>query len=435
MAEQFTASSPLSPSLVLRFPLGINTRAIETALPEGAVRDAVNVDFTADGRAVFAAGGYVVVAGSPGGHSLWSDRAMCYALYVSDAGSLLGVSADGTTLELTAVSSHLPMSYAFFNECAYYANGAEMGRIDSLVARSWGIDPPPAPPVSVIADGGMPAGRYLVAISALYDGGEESAPSPPQTVVLTAAGGIAVSLPTSPSISHIVIYCSSTTAANGEELFYHGVVTNGTAEYRIIAGPAGPHLRSRSAGRMPCGRIIAPFKRRMLAAIGNVLYFSEAEQVSRCDRARNWLQFNSPITCIAPVDDGCYVGTETAMHWCAGTDPTDWTRVVARPFGVAFQPFVTSLPHDAFTAEGTAQGPAVAWFSDDGGLCVGRNGGNVQAVTHGRVGMAPHRSAALFYRETGGVRHIISILKGGGIDRRSSPDSQTFAVSRNGITA
>lgn len=418
--------------LALAFPAGLNTRARETDLPKGSARSAVNIDFTREGHVILAAGGYTAVSGAAGGHSLWSWPDLGYALYVSQSGVLIRIRADGSRETVTAVSADRPMSYALFNRQAYFSNGEEMGYLEDGVLRPWGIDPPPPPFVNVIADGGLPAGRYLVAISVLYNDGEESAPSAPQTVVLKKSGGIALILPDSSAISHVLIYCSSTKAANGEELFYHGRVVKGAGSYLITAQAAGYRLNTLFLGRMPCGSLIAAFKRRLLSAVAGNLYFSELEQPSLCNRRHGWLPFDEPITAIAPVDDGCYIGTATKTYWCAGTDPTDWTRVVVRPFGIAYQASVPYLPNDAFPTD-TSQGAAVPWFGQDGGLCVGRNGGFVQAVTQERVGIAPHLSATIFYRECASVRQVLIALQGAKQSERASIDTPTNRVERHGL--
>lgn len=417
--------------LALAFPAGLNTRARETDLPKGSARSAVNVDFTREGHVLFAAGGYSAVPGAAGGHSLWSWPDLGYALYVSQSGILVRINADGSRDDLAVVSVDRPMSYALFNRRVYYSNGAEMGYIERNALKPWGIDPPPAPLINVIAEGGIPAGRYLVAITALYNGGEESAPSLPSVVTLSTPGSIHLILPSSPSISGIMIYCSSTKSSNGEELFYHGQTQPG-GSYTITAQASGYRLNTLFSGRMPCGSLIAPFKRRILAAVGENLYFSAPEQTSLCDRHHGWLPFGSPITCIAPVDDGCYIGTESATYWCVGTDPTDWTKITVRPYGIAYQPSVPYLPSDAFPTD-TPQGAAVPWFGQDGGLCIGRNGGFVQAITQDRVGIAPHVSATIFYREYTGVRQVIVALRGAKKSERASVDTSTSRIERHGL--
>lgn len=416
----------------LTFPAGINTRARETALPDGAARDAMNVDFTREGGVIFPAGGYSAVSGAPGGHSLWAWPGLGYALYVTADGTLARVGADGGIAALAAVSPHQPMAYAAFNGRAYFANGSEMGYVEGEAAHPWGIDPPPPPLITLGADGGLPAGRYLLAITVIYNDGEESAPCAPQPVALKSVGGIRLALPFAPSISAIRVYCSSTTAANGEELFYHGAALPGSG-YLVAAAPAGPRLNSLFMGRMPCGGPIAAFKRRLLVAVGATLYFSEIEQASLCDRTHGWLPFGDPITCIAPVDDGCYIGTTKNTYWCAGTDPADWTRAVQRACGIALQRSVPWLPGDAFPSDTAPPGAAVPWFSQDGGLCVGRNGGVIQSITHAAVGMASYREATLFYRECGGLRQMIASLRGKGHDARSTPTSPVASIQRYGL--
>jgi len=420
--------------IVARFGRGIDTRSRETAIPDGALADASNVDITRDGHVVFAAGGYSAVDGAAGGHSLWSWPSLGYALYVSSAGNLTRVDSDGTTTALASVSADRPLAYAEHNGRAYYANGLDMGYIDqSGAAKLWGVDAPPAPRVSVGSDGGMPAGRYHVAITVLYNNGEESAPSLPQTVTLSDVGGITATLPSSPDITAVLVYISSTKSPDGTELYYHGRGDPGQS-YLITGSGSGYRLNHLFKSRMPCCTVLAPFKRRILGAIGSNLYFSETNQVSICDLRHNWLPFSEPITCIAPVEDGCYIGTNTKTYWCAGNDPTEWSRIVKRPYGIASQPSVFYLPDDTFQAEGLPPSVGAPWFSQDGGVCIGRNGGFIQNITQGAVGIGPHREAALGYREHDGIRQLIAALRDTSPNTRSSPNPSVTGTSQYGIT-
>lgn len=111
------------------FPLGMDNRApdYKLRLPDGGghlLRDALNVDVTAQGTVKTRAGYALTQAGSDC-HSLWSPVEGDYALYVDD-GDLYRID---TTKALIAsgFGSATPVRYAEVNEAVYFTDGLRVG--------------------------------------------------------------------------------------------------------------------------------------------------------------------------------------------------------------------------------------------------------------------------------------------------------------------
>ena len=113
------------------FPAGMDNRApdYKLSLPDDGghlLRDALNVDVTAQGSVKTRPGYARVVAGTDC-HSLWSPLADNFALYVDD-GTLYRLDAAGTrTAVATGFGRTAPVRYAEVNEAIYFTDGFRVG--------------------------------------------------------------------------------------------------------------------------------------------------------------------------------------------------------------------------------------------------------------------------------------------------------------------
>lgn len=176
------------------FPLGMDNRAPDYALelPKGAghlLRDALNVDFTAQGRTKTRKGYTLAQAGSDC-HSAWAPIGGAYGLYC-DAGTMyrLDVSPAGAITARTAIAQGFgfstPVRCAQVNEAVYFTDGLRAGSYhprpgptpawaDAVGGTVGERVLAPMPPGSCIAYG---AGRLLVAVGALLTYSEPFTPS------------------------------------------------------------------------------------------------------------------------------------------------------------------------------------------------------------------------------------------------------------------
>ncbi|HRO60513.1 MAG TPA: hypothetical protein PK177_15325, partial [Burkholderiaceae bacterium] len=154
------------------WPRGVNNTAEEGALPENeygtrpiALREAVNVDLTAQGRPRRRRGYAPAMSGALA-HSGWRDSALPFGLYV-DGGALKAVFDDLTTQDLGVDVGNAPVSYARINDRVFFSNNSVSGLITpDLQAWSWAPECPLGQPACAAATGySLDKGMYQVAVT------------------------------------------------------------------------------------------------------------------------------------------------------------------------------------------------------------------------------------------------------------------------------
>lgn len=168
-----------TPQRIGPFPLGMDNRAPDfaLALPDGGdlLRDAVNVDVTAQGRLKSRAG-YALAEQGLDCHSGWAPIDSAYGLYC-DSGDIyrVDVAPDGSTTRNQVAAGYgrvSPVVYAEVNEAVYFTDGMRVGSyhpVDGPTPRWLDAQPrvvgdvqfSPMPAGSCIAHQG---GRLLVAV-------------------------------------------------------------------------------------------------------------------------------------------------------------------------------------------------------------------------------------------------------------------------------
>jgi len=436
---------PIQPVSIEGFPLGQVDRIRETDTPEGALRHINNADIL-DGGNISRRAGYTTVSGASGGHSLWSDPRFPHVLYVASTGQLVSIDRNGNRNNVVAISADLAMSYTWFDNRAYYTNGAQWGYVDAAGAdHDWGITQPPAPAVSTTGTGSLSPGRYQFCITVTYNNGEESAPSAITEYELASTGSITLSLPNASGITHVNVYSSDLTSTGGTELYHYKSVTAGTTSIVINSQNPGWRLETHGnyadgarmdIGRMPAGTFVTTFKRMILSVVGSEIIWSDTRQVSIADLARNRRNFEEPITYVAPVEDGCYVGTANSTFWCGGNDPEDWTKTTIHDNGIIPARHTHYVPETSFALENLpAVGRFPYWWSTESELCIGRNGGFVQRITGSRLAVQEHQRFTGLYYESGGRRILINTLHNPmGSNTRKTPDTAVNNVYQYGLT-
>jgi len=429
--------------VTLAFPGGMNNVATLERIPDGFARLIENADVVDGSGRLRRRDGYSAVSGATGGHSLWSHPSLSYGLYVNSSGNLVKIGNDGTLTNAATVEPAYRMSYAAFAGRAYYSNSFNMGYIDENGNhQSWGVDDPPAPLFTISSSGGVPAGRYQLAYTVIYNSGEESQPSLVRQAVLDSNGSITVGpVPNGSGYNSVNLYMSH---HDGEELFFVANLAKGLTSLVISSRPQPDYmLEHLYSDRFPPMTRIAAFKHRIIGARGNELWFSDYRQVSICYRIRidennaegNPAMFEDPITMIGPVENGVYVGTEKQLWWCQGNDPTEFSRIQIDSYGAMRHNSTFFVNPDLLQGDQPIPGQAVGWMSNDGVFCVGRSGGIVQRITDRRLAVAKHNRATLHYRESNQLRHfVLQMHERAGTNNRAANDPTVATVNQYGIS-
>ncbi|THF55907.1 hypothetical protein [Pseudothauera rhizosphaerae] len=372
--------------------LGIDTRRPDYSLgvSDGGrhagdyLRDAVNVDLTNVGTLRRRSGrGTRTVEAATGCRSLWSGDGV--TAYYADGGTLYRFPSAAVRAGLTP---GLSVSYCLGPDGAVYWSDGEILERIRTVSETIGVTTPAAPTVTPSTGGSLPAGLYMVAVSAVNAAGEESGLTWPVQVTVPANGLITVTgLPVSARV-----YVSST---NGDLLFLHG--SSGTVD--DLPDTVGRQPATLGLCPLPAGHIVRWHSGRLLVARDNILYYSEPFAPGLHNPARGYIPFPARISIVAPCEAGVYVVADRT-YWLPGGD------VEAAP--QVYQP----LPYGAI--EGThlddPRTGALWWCSTKGLVAASKDGG-AKNVQEDRMELAieSERGAAL-YRAQDGIRQLIVTL-------------------------
>lgn len=117
-----------------------------------------------------------------------------------------------------------------------------------------------------------------------------------------------------------------------------------------------------------------------------------------------------------------FIGTQNKLWWCAGSNPREWAKVVAREVGVIPMANTPRLPDDVLPGQQGGQGQLTAFMTRESQLSIGRNGGIVQNVTGANVAISDHEKCEMNYYENAGRRQIwVQMHRAVGSSRWAAP--------------
>ncbi len=346
------------------WPLGIDHRSADTALPAGALRAAVNVTIDREGH-VTRRLGYRRVAALTGAHSLWASSAGTFCALGATLCRIVREGDAATLVELTDLRSAAPVGYASLNDETVFANTTATG----IVAADFGVRalsvPLPVPP-NVASDpvGGLPAGRYGVVVVGVDARGAEGGASELALAEVAEGGGIR--LAGLATVAGVMAWRVYRTPPNGDALFRAADVPVGMTSFLVGAGDLGPLCRTRGLEPLPGGPFLLAWKGRLLAARGNTVYYSEPLRYGLYAPGRNFVTLDRRIVGMAGVEGGVFVLTKGGVVFLAGADPHAWT-VVRTGGGRPIPGTAGMLPASMLLPEaGIPAGELAVWLAETG---------------------------------------------------------------------
>lgn len=426
------------------FPLGINNRAKEESVPNGALRAAKNVDIDADGKPSRRPGATLARAAS-GLHSLWAHDRFPYMLGVHDADIVLIDAAETITpLGFSLTKPDAPMSFDLLAGAVYASNGTDQVQVrEDGSFRAWAAECPGGQPqVTVQAgQGGLAAGTYQVAVTFIDEHGREGGATLPVEVEVEAGDGLLLSsfpVAADPSTTWVRIYCSK---PNGEPLYKVQDIPVAMSSFLLGAHQPGAILDKLLLTPLPAGHIVRGHNGRQLVADGNLMLWSPALTYGLTLRHRAYHRYDAPMTLMEPAGEaegsGLFVATAAGngksagrTYYLTGPDPQNWQRVIAYPQG-AVPGSATKVDAKALGLQG---GVVPVWLADNGQLVVGLPGGQVIELHADRY-VAPAKAdrASIALREFNGMRHLIATLRGGEVSGLAATDLAVAEVWKNGV--
>lgn len=388
--EYAVKTTPLGPFV------GINNRlpdhkldVVSRGRKEGDyLRNAVNVDLTNSGTLQRRKGTVLMQQGTDC-HSLWSEAPDTLYVDGTDLYSYPRTSLrNGLTPGMRCSYAHAPGGEI------YWSNGVVLERIAAGVCGPATVPVPnPAPMVMPSLGGGLKAGYYTVAVTAVGPDGEESGATWPVQVRVPDSGRIEV---TNLPGSLVNIYVSP---LNGDVLLL-AVQTTATSYIFPLLGTLGVQCQTIGLREMPPGQVVRWFNQRLLVASDDVLYYGEPASNALFKPMKGYIQFPDRITVVEPCQNGVYVVADQT-YWLAGTD-------------IAEAEVVPVLPYGAVEGTGgrTPKDNTVWWFSQRGAV-VGDESGKVTNLQEETVSVEQAQAGATLYREQDGMRQLVSSLRGG----------------------
>lgn len=406
------------------FPLpviGIDEMSIQTELPKGAVRTAMNIDISRSG-AYARRDGFIRQAADVGLHSLYYAAQKGWTV-VAKSAQLNRINVDTFALTpLFTMGSARAVSYTEYNGNLYFSNRDTLGWVpsDSTTARVVGVPTPDAPTLSA-ANGGLLPGKYGVVVTLLNDRAEESGASEVQFLDLPDGGGIRLSgLPTLSGWS-VLIYITS---ADGDQLRFVAELPAAFATYVVAEQAQGGECDTQYLVPMPAGDFVRWHTGRLYTAKNGTLYFSEPMRPHLHDPAHGYVPFSGHIAFVEAVADGIYVGDSRGVWFLAGTDPTKFEKRRVSGHRAVPQSSVIVQPSNFDSKLVTSELPVALWLSE-AGYVAGLAGGTVIEVNADRIRVPSGLTGRTVFLVREGRKQVVTPV--------NSPSTATFGTAVDSV--
>lgn len=374
----------------------------------------LNADIDATGK-VSKRDGMELFLSLPGAHSLWAcDRCM-----ICSAGGFLYNVSTGAAITLCSVAGpqEEPFSCLLLEDRVYISNHYWRGIFDIKTSSilDWGIIPPSGP-VLITGAGGLPPGTYYVTLTTLSNN-ELSGNGTISSITLTTTGGITL-------LSRPPNTLVWTTDKDGHVFTLSGDVDT------IVEPPSIEPLPSFMCSPPPNLNCLAHAFGRVWGADGASLVYSEPFQPGWFKPTSNSFTFDSPITLVAPVSTGIFIGMEESTIFLSGTEPTKMSQVRAGAGSVrGTLAYCNNLPElgDVLGTPEKGYVDVPVWRTNEG-IVAGNITGRLFNLTKHKINMGSPISGASLYRQKDGKFQFLtsSLLSNGG-------DVQTTETLNNGL--
>lgn len=370
------------------WPKGMNNRQPDYALPDGTLRNLVNIDVDNSGH-LRLRDGHTRIFGGVGCRGGFSCPLGTYFIRGTD---LCQLNADNTVTVLFAGVTGPTPTYAFFNDVVYFSDGLITRTITAAGVQPWGI-PVPATPLAYTGAGALPEGNYLIAVTSVDSTGRESGASDLTAVNIPAGTTGSLVVTSLPPALATRVYAST---PNGATLFLVAELAAGTASVTITNAElgVGAPLVSRDICPPPAGQIIREYGGLIYIASDRVLWVTEPYAPDWVNLIGGFVMQTDTITVLEPVETGVWVVSDQT-YFFQGDGPENFNIRPKLPYGAVLG-----------TSSKVPYTPDVVWYSNRG-LILATGDGQVKNLQEQEV--APHTgtSGATLIREQDGLRQAV----------------------------
>jgi len=401
---------------------GVNNKAHQSMMPDGYLRECVDMFIDNNGVARKKQGYTLKDAG--GYTSIWADEFRCFGVKDGDLVEITELNGTYTATTIKAGMGYATLSFTRCNGNYYFVSDHINGVITDTGVSSFGLAQVNYQPTLTSTAGALPAGTYLVAVTALDANGRESGTKDPASITITANKNISLSnvfVSTNPRVTHIAIYCSG---RNGVELYRIATITNGTTTYTINATATNKfHLDKIGINPAPLGQLIAYHYGHLYIASNKHLFYSEPRPKYEQWQPINHYRFASKITVIAPCENGLWIGTEKdGLFFITGKQPHHGLNALGDM--QAFKKHRTCLKRGSeklIEAEFISDGAGSYGYMSDSneGLFLLMDNGQFANVTQNNINMPKHDYAVSAIINDSDSFKYMAIISGADVPTRS----------------
>lgn len=421
-----------TPIEVSGFPLGVDNTSPEYAVPTGAARSAVNVDFTKEGKHRRRRGRTKrITMVNP--QSLFGDHEFPYML-VMEAGNLIAIDEDFGQETVATGYGEAEASFCMLNdEVLFSIEGRGTGRVDSMLdVHPLGLPSPQGvPALTAGSNGQLSAGRYSVALSFFDAFGEESGTCEPSWIDVPEGGSIEVTLPPAPvGIELIRVWVSE---PDGTTLYSAEDIDAGESSVTLTRGLRGDETRTLSLRPLPAGHIVRELNGIIWMAVGSAVFHGKPMRPRLHHPGTDFFPFAARVDMMQPVGDaenaGMFIAAGKRTFYLSGETPSKMRIRTVRTRG--------AVPGSGLSMRGSLLGRSddshvAYWMGLDGKACVGTAGGNVEVLA-GKTVMHQFERGASLAREVNGIKSVLTAGALGPIASMAASDTAEVFHYRNGI--
>lgn len=355
-----------------------------------------------------------------GAHSLWA----CPLCMLCAANGILYRNVQGVAVNIgTITGPKHPLSYVEAEDKIYISNPYWQGVYDPIAnsLASWGVPLPPGP-MLLSGSGNLPAGTYHVTMTNVTSG-ELSGNGPITDITLTAEGGIQVLNRPAGALVWV------TDADEG--IFYLVGETS-----QIIDLPTVEPLPTFMCSPPPYLENLCYAFGRLWGSSGKDVYYSDEFNLGRFKLRSNVFRYDSPVTVIAKVPSGLFIGMEDKTKFLAGTEPSQMVESDAGAGSIkGTLAYCNNLP-DLGSTLGTPEKGFVdvpVWVTAEG-IVAGNAAGKLYNLTKNKIKMGIPTQGASLYRNLEGVFQFMASFKSGSSGSGAGfIDAGTYNAFKNGL--
>lgn len=377
---------------------GINNRAPSDRLPKDeagkrAVRDAVNVDLTDAGQ-FQRRPGIARVEDAPNCRSLFNHGPWIYYATDNELRRFDGESSFAVS-EIASVLAPVcyvptPMGLVWSDT---FSNSLIRGNTSAMLTVP---APNPAPAVVTQAGGALKAGMYAVCFAAVMADGRRSAFTEPSFVYVSDNERIRLTM--APLLTNVDVFV---TAPDGDVFYRDRTLPIGTVSQDLsIITSSGEPVVYEVLAPLPAGNRLAFHNGRLLSAKGAFAWYSKPYNYAIHRPHRDYLALDEDITLMASVDGGLYLASASSTYFLPGADMAQANLVKVANYG--------AVPGTLATVPNSTD---LTWFSSRGQVRADTQGA-VALLQDKQIAFDPASSGASIYRESNGLRTLITALQG-----------------------